>query len=274
MTDPSDPVLRARLRAALAAEGPGWAARSPLFARPAPDTPPAHDKALWLAGLLGALARLEGGRGTSARMGAEADAAADGAGGHAVRYRAGAPAGAGAPRTSLDVMLQAATPEERAALRAVVRSISPAPAGLDIGCVQAMVARAARAARAARPGAQPGPPCGNRGVVGVVGVVRAEPGSGVAELAADAAGDAARMAAVQECRLELVDERGRPRRLQERDLDRLARRVRARALAYFAIVIARHDELVRRARAGAKMCVEGSDAEYGGCGAPALPRAG
>lgn len=135
MTEPRDARLGERMRAAMwpDARDAGWASRSPLFAAPPPGTTRAHDKALWTAGLLGALGVLEAAPGASARLGAAADCAADGGGGFVVRYRSppgrqAADAAEGPPRCALAVLLRAATTPERAALRDAARELSEAGA--------------------------------------------------------------------------------------------------------------------------------------------------
>ncbi len=77
------------------------------------------------------------------------------------------------------------------------------------------------------------------------------------------------LAALFDDRFLLMDGLGRKRNLSASAADSAEKRIKAKTLAYLAGVLGRHARLVRSARAGTKMCVEGSEDDHGCVGVPA-----
>ena len=91
-----------------------------------------------------------------------------------------------------------------------------------------------------------------------VGVVRVRCPT-VSRMIDSQADDVDNLDAVMDARYLLVDGLDRPRRLSEDALEDVRDRVHAKALAYYAVLLARHARTVRSARASANMCVEGNE---------------
>ncbi len=201
---------------------------------------PGNDPALALADFIGTVQSMERDPETSVVAGAEHDAYVQPDGMLVVRYAdrpRGPPVGrAGStPSTALEYVLSQTGPAEHARFRdAAVRA----------------------ATRAACPvAAAEGP--------GVVGVVRVRPTPGIARMLAARVGRRDDLDALYDDRFLIVDGLGRPRALSDDAVARASAHVKARTLAFYADLLGRHARLVRSARAVAKMCVEGSDADHG-----------
>lgn len=91
-----------------------------------------------------------------------------------------------------------------------------------------------------------------------VGVVRVMCPT-VSRMIESQADDVDNLDTVMDAKYLLVDGMDRPRRLSEDALEDVRDRVHAKALAYYAILLARHARTVRSARASANMCVEGNE---------------
>lgn len=91
-----------------------------------------------------------------------------------------------------------------------------------------------------------------------VGVVRVNCPT-VARMIESQADDVDNLDTVMDAKYLLVDGMDRPRRLSEDALEDVRDRVHAKALAYYAVLLARHARTVRSARASANMCVEGNE---------------
>lgn len=91
-----------------------------------------------------------------------------------------------------------------------------------------------------------------------VGVVRVMCPT-VSRMIESQADDVDNLDTVMDAQYLLVDGMGRPRRLSEDALEDVRDRVHAKALAYYAVLLARHARTVRSARAAANMCVEGNE---------------
>jgi hypothetical protein len=91
-----------------------------------------------------------------------------------------------------------------------------------------------------------------------VGVVRVMCPS-VSRMIESQADDVDNLDTVMDAKYLLVDGMDRPRRLSEDALEDVRDRVHAKALAYYAVLLARHARTVRSARASANMCVEGNE---------------
>lgn len=91
-----------------------------------------------------------------------------------------------------------------------------------------------------------------------VGVVRVMCPT-VSRMIESQADDVDNLDAVMDAKYLLVDGMDRPRRLSEDALEDVRDRVHAKALAYYAVLLARHARTVRSARASANMCVEGNE---------------
>lgn len=91
-----------------------------------------------------------------------------------------------------------------------------------------------------------------------VGVVRVMCPT-VSRMIESQADDVDNLDTVMDAKYLLVDGMDRPRRLSEDALEDVRDRVHAKALAYYAVLLARHARTVRSARASANMCVEGNE---------------
>jgi hypothetical protein len=91
-----------------------------------------------------------------------------------------------------------------------------------------------------------------------VGVVRVMCPT-VSRMIESQADDVDNLDSVMDAKYLLVDGLDRPRKLSEDALEDVRDRVHAKALAYYAVLLARHARTVRSARASANMCVEGNE---------------
>jgi len=216
------------------------------------------DSLLGLADLMGAVVSIErGGSAASLMQGVRDDAFLEDDGRLVVRYTLRPRA---SYRTSLDYALARVPPGLRASFARVTQSLGGRRQPLDDVADQI-----AASGRAYEPAGGPDGP----GEPGVSGVVRVNLTPALAALHGARDDDNRdNLDAVADSRFLLVDGLGRARPLQGPELEAAARKIRCRVLAYYALLLSRHAALVRSARAAAKMCAEGSEADHGCCAVP------
>lgn len=214
-------------------------------------------KLLSLADFIGTVQRMERDDSTSLKLAAGRDAYMQESGDLVVLY-ADRPSRRG-PRTTIDYVLEQSDERDVAAFQRAVQAAATKRTDLDY-LTQLVLDRASSrpvhklAAAASDPG--------------VVGVVRLTPTPAMRKLV-DASQTNSDLAALFDDRFLLLDGLGRARKLTPQLADRAEKRIKAKTLAYLAGVLGRHARLVRSARAGTKMCVEGSEDDHGCVGVPA-----
>jgi hypothetical protein len=218
--------------------------------------PPGDDKLMTLADFIGTVQRMEREPATSLKLAAGRDTYVQPNGELVVLY-AERPSRRG-PRTTIDYVLERSDDREVAAFQRAVQAAAAKRADLDY-LTQIVLDKQLAAGPRAADGPE-GP--------GVVGAVRLTPTPAMLKLM-DAGQTDNDLAALYDDRFLLLDGLGRRRNLSAAGVDRAEKRIKAKTLAYLAGVLGRHARLVRSARAGTKMCVEGSEDDHGCVGVPA-----
>jgi hypothetical protein len=160
------------------------------------------------------------------------------------------------PRSSLDHVLAAVDAGALAAFQDVTTRLSRGSGPLDFAATERDIRRAARHGHAPAVDA-PAVDAPAVDAPAVVGVVRVSCPA-VDRIMASRADDAENLATVMDARYLLVDGLGRPRDIDDAAMREVEAAVQSKALAYYAILLARQARLVRSARAAAAFCVEGA----------------